>query len=175
MTKATPFATALSFSLRWEGGWSNHILDPGGATMCGVTQRTYDSWREARGLPIRTVEEIEAGEIRAIYYTRYWLAAACDKQPLPLSTAMFDFAVNSGPTRAIKSLQRILCVNDDGIWGPKTQAALDAIEDVNGLCEDLNDLREEFYMKIIAAKPRMGVFLKGWMNRLNALRKECSR
>jgi len=37
--------------------------------------------------------------------------------------AMVDFAVNSGPSRAIKFLQRILLVRQDGIIRPQTLAA----------------------------------------------------
>ena len=39
------FERALTFVLRWEGGYVDHPADPGGATNYGVTQRTYDAWR----------------------------------------------------------------------------------------------------------------------------------
>jgi hypothetical protein len=32
--------------------------------------------------------------------------------------------------------------------------------------------REDFYRQLTVKNPKLGVFLKGWMNRLNALRKE---
>ena len=33
---------ALVFTLAWEGGFTNHPLDPGGATNYGVIQSRYD-------------------------------------------------------------------------------------------------------------------------------------
>ena len=57
------FERALAVVLRFEGGWSNHPRDPGGATMKGVTQKVYDRWRSKRGEPtqsVRTITEVEA-------------------------------------------------------------------------------------------------------------------
>ena len=173
--KRTSFGKALDFTLQWEGGYSNHPEDPGGETMLGVTKRVYDAWRTSKGLPVRSVKEIEADELHSIYYNSYWIKAACHKMPEPLSTAVFDAAVNLGTGRAVRYLQRILCVNDDGIWGPKSQAALDAIEDIEGLCIDFNDMREDWYMKLVSARKGMAVFMKGWLRRLNALRKVCGQ
>lgn len=173
----TPFSQALTFTLKWEGGYSNNVADPGGETMMGVTKKVYDAWRTKQGLPIRSVKDIEATELHSIYYNGYWLASACDKMEPPLSTAVFDTAVNMGKDRAIRHLQRILCVHDDGIWGPQSQAALDAAtttaEDISGLTEDYIDLRDSFYHKLALAKPRLAVFLKGWLRRTAALRKTC--
>ena len=33
----------------WEGGWSNHPNDSGGATMKGVTYTTFCNYRKAKG------------------------------------------------------------------------------------------------------------------------------
>jgi hypothetical protein len=43
------FPAALAATLQYEGGYSNHPKDPGGATMRGVTQRVYDAWRRTAG------------------------------------------------------------------------------------------------------------------------------
>lgn len=171
----TPFTQALTFTLKWEGGYANNPNDPGGETMKGITKKVYDVWRIKHGLPTRNVREIETTELHSIYYNSYWLKASCHKMPLPLAVAVFDCAVNMGTSRAIRHLQRILCVHDDGIWGPKSQAALDAIEDIEGLCIDYNDLREDHYMNLVAARNSFSVFLKGWLRRLNALRKVCGQ
>jgi len=44
---SSAFETALPFVLRWEGGFVDHPADPGGRTNRGVTQRTYDAWRQS--------------------------------------------------------------------------------------------------------------------------------
>ena len=33
-------------------------------------------------------------------------------------------------------------------------------------------MREAYYRKLAATRPQLAVFLKGWLNRLNALRRE---
>ncbi|MFZ9616196.1 MAG: glycosyl hydrolase 108 family protein, partial [Fluviibacter sp.] len=38
------FSEALAHTLKHEGGWANHPNDPGGATMKGVTHRTYANY-----------------------------------------------------------------------------------------------------------------------------------
>jgi len=47
-----------------------------------------------------------------------------DDLPGGLDLAVFDFAVNSGPARAVKTLQRIVGVPADGVMGAMT---LDAV------------------------------------------------
>ncbi len=101
------FETALAFVLRWEGGYSDHPQDPGGATNYGITQRTYDAWRKRQGLPTRPVREISMEEVQAIYRDRYWKplpARYAEKDPA-LALALFDFAVNSGVGTARRALR----------------------------------------------------------------------
>ena len=58
------FERSLAVVLRFEGGWSNHPSDPGGATMKGVTQEVYDRWRAKRGEPKQSVRNITELEVR---------------------------------------------------------------------------------------------------------------
>ena len=64
-------------------------------------------------------------ETGAIYRARYWDAVAGDELPEGLDLAVFDFAVNSGPVRAVAYLQAALGVAQDGIVGPVTLGAVD--------------------------------------------------
>ena len=98
-----PFRLALEFTLRWEGGYSHHEKDPGGATNMGITQATYDHWRRGKGLSPQPVRGIAQDEVEQIYYENYWLRAGCDQtEPLGLAISVFDFAVNSGVATALR-------------------------------------------------------------------------
>lgn len=39
------FTRAITFILKWEGGFSDDPDDRGGRTNKGVTQKVYDTWR----------------------------------------------------------------------------------------------------------------------------------
>lgn len=165
------FAAALPFILRWEGGYVNHPADHGGATNKGVTQRVYDDWRARQGRPARDVKLLEETELQAIYESGYWIPPRCDLLSDPLDLVHFDTAVNAGPKRAVRFLQRAVGCGVDGDFGQQTQDAVgecDVATAVAAYC----DAREAFYRDIVARKPDQAVFLKGWLNRLNALRKE---
>lgn len=165
------FEAALPFILRWEGGFVDHPADPGGRTNKGVTQRVYDAWRRRQGQPQRDVKLIEDAEVHAIYESGYWIPPRCDLLAHPLDLVHFDTAVNMGPGRAVRFLQRAVGCDDDGDFGPGTERAVAAC-DAGSAVEKYCNVREAFYRQIVANKPSQGVFLKGWMNRLNSLRRE---
>lgn len=128
----TRFHECLALTLREESGevqlvggpyvrgrWSfmDHPRDPGGATMMGVTHRVYAAYLRSRGLPQKNVREVTDEEIEDIYHGNYWQLVAGDSLPRGLDLAVFDFAVNSGPHRAICKLQSVLGVKVDGQLG----------------------------------------------------------
>lgn len=156
------FNEALSLVLKHEGGYVNHPADPGGATNRGVTQHTYDTWRRRMGLAVRTVRKITDAEVAAIYRRDYWNAVRGDELPAGLDYAVFDFAVNSGPRRARQFLQRVLGVEDDGVFGPVTMAAIglaDPSRTAVRLCQ--NRLA---WLKRLPTWPTFG---RGWGRRVN--------
>lgn len=159
------FDAALALVLAHEGGYVNDPQDPGGATNRGITQGTYDLWRVDKSLPVRSVKLITPAEVMAIYKRRYWDAVCGDQLPAGLDYCLFDFAVNSGPRRAVTYLQRILGVPDDGKVGPVT---LDAAEHVpaKDLIEGVCNLRLAFLKK----QPHFPRFGKGWSRRVAEVR-----
>jgi lysozyme family protein len=165
------FVASLPFVLRWEGGFVNHPDDPGGATNKGVTQRVYDDWRRRRGLARQSVARLEEAEMHAIYEEGYWLPPGCDLLQRRLDLVQFDTAVNMGVGRAVRMLQATLGCGVDGDFGPVTRQAAETC-DLGRALPAYCAARESYYRRLAEARPRLRVFLKGWLNRLTALRQE---
>jgi lysozyme family protein len=172
------FIAALSDTLRYEGGYVNHPKDPGGATNLGITQAVYSEYCRRHGRAAQSVKNIAREEVESIYYTNYWLASCCHWMPGKLAQAVFDFAVNSGVKRALQYLQRIIGATDDGAFGERSLAAMNAYIRTKGednLVFEYLRQREAFFNEIARKRPSMRVFLKGWLNRVWSLRKKLLR
>lgn len=165
------FRESLPFILRWEGGFVDHPDDPGGRTNKGVTQKVYDGWRIQQGLSQGDVKLIEDHEVHRIYEADYWLPPRCDLLQRPLDLVQFDTAVNMGVGRAVRFLQGAVGCGVDGDFGAQTERAAAVCDPGTAIAAYCNT-REAFYRGLAEKKPKQKVFLKGWMNRLNALRKE---
>lgn len=127
LTEEQRFARCLDEVLRHEGGYADHPSDPGGATNLGVTRKTLARWRGVSPwwkLTKGQVQGLGRDEARKIYQALYWTPSKGPELPAGLDLALFDFAVNSGPPKAAKALQRELKVKPDGLIGPLTFEAL---------------------------------------------------
>lgn len=158
------YKPSLTLVLAHEGGFVNHPKDPGGATNKGVTQAVYDAWRKLKGYKLRSVKLITTDEVVAIYQRQYWRLVRGDDLPAGVDYAVFDFAVNSGVSRAIRYLQRLVGVDDDAIFGALTMAAvLDATrkneeELILNYCAN-----RMAFLKSLSTFPTFG---KGWTRRV---------
>ena len=146
--------------LKSEGGYVNNPADPGGMTNLGVTKATWENWvgresdeAEMRGL---TPEKVEP-----LYKKKYWDAVRGDELPPGISYLCFDFAVNAGAGRSIKTLQTAVGVTPDGGFGPMTMAAVQAVDPVE-LIERFSQAKEDFYRSLTT----FSTFGKGWLNRV---------
>jgi lysozyme family protein len=159
------FLSCLDVVLKNEGGYSNHPLDNGHATMKGVTQAVYDSYRAKNGDPFNAVIDITEEEIYEIYYTLYWQPMNIDRileADLVLHT--FDHGVNAGVRTSIKLLQRLIGVTDDGFIGSDS---LRAVREFNGnIVEEFIKRRKLFYITLVQKKPELRVFMRGWLSRI---------
>lgn len=160
----------MRFILKWEGGFVDDPADRGGRTNKGVTQKVYDAWRADAGKPAQDVKLITDAEVNAIYEQRYWRPARCESLRRKLDLVQFDTAVNMGTSRAVKILQTAVGASADGQFGPATQKACDAC-DVGTALIKYCEVREGLYRRFAQA-PGQAKFLKGWLNRLNDLRRE---
>ena len=167
------FDDCLDEVLRHEGGYVDHPSDPGGATNMGITRKTLARWRKMSpwwNLPkaaVRTLTRVEAAQI---YRAQYWDQTRCSSVPKGLDLALFDFAVNSGPDRAIRTLQTELGVTIDGRIGPLTIAAIDKRVNARG-AGSLIDAYCARRMSFLNQLKSFAVFGKGWTNRITSIRK----
>lgn len=145
------FRKAHEFTARWEGGYVNHINDTGGETNLGVTRRVWEAWCRERGLRVKPMRALVMADVLPLYEARYWPAAA--DLPWPLSGVAYDIAVNHGQKNLAYMLGKVATA------GTATARAFRLI-----------DVREQFFRDIVSARPDQGVFLKGWLRRVNAQR-----
>ena len=154
------FPTSLALVLQSEGNFINHPRDPGGMTNLGVTRNVWQEWVK------RDVDEAEMHSltpelVTPLYKARYWDACKCDDLPRGVDYAVFDAAVNMGPSRASKLLQAALGVTADGSIGRATIAAA-AAADPAELLDAFSQGKEAFYQSLATFQ----TFGKGWLNRV---------
>jgi lysozyme family protein len=159
--------------LKVEGGWSDHKNDAGGATMMGITKRTYEAWL-GRSVSKNELRNISKKEVLDIYKARYYdvnRTAQLDNEFVRL--ALFDQAVNRGPRTGAKLLQETCNLfgknlSVDGRVGNLTLAAANSI-DPKELGMDFVQKAQHGYVNIVKSKSSQMVFLSGWMNRTHVL------
>ena len=177
------FKTAKMKTLRWEGGITSpefQKADAGGETIMGVAK---NFWGDKYPGIFKRLDEIKAqannnikeinriafsdesflAEIEKFYKDNFWDVIKGDEiTDQSKAQALFDYAVNSGTSRAIKHAQEICGVTVDGKFGPATLKAInDKADFTNALC----DRRTRFFEEI-AKKGQNAKFLKGWLNRV---------
>lgn len=152
-----------------EGGYVDHPSDPGGATNMGITHKTLAAWR---GKPVtkQDVRNLKKDEALRIYKAQYWDAVRGDELPEGLDYAVFDYGVNSGPSRAIKELQRVLGVTADGVIGVQTLDAISRNSAVK-LIEGITARRLAF----VRGLKTYSTFGRGWDRRINDVARKASK
>ncbi|MBB5143939.1 glycosyl hydrolase 108 family protein [Desulfovibrio intestinalis] len=186
------FSIAHKFTATWEGGESDHPADGGGLTKYGASlaflkgvaaesQSNRDTLeRMGIRLPITRQVIIDLTETQAssLFRWQFWDRLKLDLIPLRPAVVLYDAAVNSGPAQSIKLAQRGYnrCVTYgqplvvDGIMGPATRAAM-KMADTDKALSAMLDEREKFFQTIGDKNPSQQVFLRGWINRVDALRR----
>ncbi len=161
------------FILSFEGGFSNHPNDKGGATNKGVTIATWrqvgydkdgDGDIDVDDLRLLTDTDVVERVMRPHYWNR-WKADQIKSQSI--ANLVVDWVWASGK-HGITNVQRVLGVKQDGIVGPKTLAALNN-SDQRALFDRILNERIAFIDRIISQTPSQAVFRKGWFRRLNAI------
>ncbi len=179
------FEKALKLVGLAEGGYSNNPLDAGGETICGIARNAnpdWDGWKmidlwKSRGVKNKDLDKLAKNDpqfmalVKALYRGKYWNKAQCPYVPELLKYPMFSCAVNCGYNVAIRLLQRAAGVKDDGIFGKITRTTCNSLPP-RQLCETFYTKWKDYYQAIVRNKPSQQVFLKGWLNRVDNVKKD---
>jgi lysozyme family protein len=173
------FAAAIEHVKKWEGGWVNDPNDPGGATNFGISLRMAladdevnvdmdgDGDEDEVDMKLLTWEVAQE-----IYRKKYWKYGAVENEKI--ATKLLDMGVNMGPGRSHRICQQALnsCggwnIKVDGAWGPATERAVNST-DPKLLLTMMTERHLDFYRNLVAEKPALKKFLKGWERRAQSI------
>ncbi len=122
----TVYDNAFTVVIGEEGGFTSIPADPGNWTggKCQVGQCNGTKFGiSAAAYPTIQIRDLTLDDAKSIYRRDYWEKVRGDELPPAIALLVFDAAVNSGSSRAIRWLQTSLRVVADGILGPVTMAA----------------------------------------------------
>jgi lysozyme family protein len=169
------FDLFLPMLLRFEGGFVDDPVDPGGATNKGITLKTFTgSARNLLGVEptldrLKNLTDDQAG---VIYKALYWNKIRGDEiGSQNLANIVCDFYVNAG-SHATKLLQSILNqmggnLTIDGEIGPTSIQALASV-DQGEVYRQYKQGRIAYYRNLVQEQPSLVRFLNGWLNRVNS-------
>lgn len=164
--KMEKFGRAFANLLKFEGGYTS---DPN-ETFCGIDRKFHAEWNgwewvDKEKLAGRTPKfciEIQPF-VATFYLVNFWTPLRCDEiQDEKIASYLFDFAVNSGHSDAIRAIQKVVATTVDGVIGQKTLAA------INTRKPDLTEFRVQrvlHYLTCILKKPTNIRFALGWIRR----------
>lgn len=150
---------AFDLLMQNEGGYVNDPDDSGGETKFGICKRSY---------PDEDIKNLTIDRAKEIYRRDFWLRAKCDRYPDALSVAVFDYAVNSGVSRAIKDMQAAMNLKADGVAGNQTIGAANRLP-LRPVLEAYLDKRLNFLTGLKGWKKYGG----GWGKRFQRVKKVC--
>ena len=159
------FIQAFERMIRNEGGYSLHEVpgDRGGQTYAGIARRRWPGWEGW--------EAIDSGQmpspdlVQAFYREHFWDAIRGDEiEDQRVAGTIFDFAVNAGTRTAVRLAQSVAGTTPDGIVGPKTLQAINAMDPAVFLPRYAL-AKIERYAAIASRDSSQRKFLLGWINR----------
>ena len=155
---------SLNLVLQSEGGFSDDPKDSGGRTNHGVTQSVWESW-VGRVSSEKEMRNLSIEDVTPLYKRKYWDACSCDLLPDGLDYLVFDFAVNAGVGRSLKTLQSCVDATMDGQIGKNTLGAVSTFP-VEVVIFKFSDEKVKFYESL----PTFSTFGKGWLDRVDRVK-----
>jgi lysozyme family protein len=154
------FEQCFALVLKHEGGYVDNPKDPGGATNLGCTKAVWEQY-VGHSVTKDDIKALTPSDVMPLYRKKYWDVIKGDDLPEGVDYAVFDLAINSGPSRAAKALQSAVGANPDGQIGPATLRALETAnprEVATKVCEAR--------LAFLQSLSTYATFGKGWSRRI---------
>lgn len=153
--------TAIQKTLTHEGAFVDNKFDHGGPTKYGITQMD---------MPGVSIKDITPDDAVAYYQEHYVKPLYVQINNQLLGEKLFDMGVLFGVGTAVKMLQISMSheirLVSDGAFGPNTLAAVNQSQ--IDLLPGYKATLIQHVVNIVSAKPDQGVFIHGWINRINS-------
>jgi lysozyme family protein len=183
------FSQAHKFVEQWEGFHDDDPDDPGGETLYGISRKNHPNWggwptwdanRRETEKQLSEDARRELHEWRDMFYRReFWHPLRLQEFPSRrLAIIVYQAAVNCGVRRVARWLQQSLNavagadIIVDGRVGNHTLHAVQVAFEKGyiRIVEDAVIAKQRQHYEFLAdGDPRLGKFLKGWMNRAKAV------
>ena len=156
---------------KYEGGYCWDKGDPGGPTKYGITcydlaehrgqkMSSMSTWAPiVRGMPLSEAEEI--------YAKKYAKKTRFNDLESGKDCVMFDYGVNSGPSRPIRAAQKMLGKTVNGVFNDNLVEAINEA-DTKWFISSMKEERLTF-MHNIRRGSMWKTFGRGWLARVNDL------
>lgn len=191
----TTFITWQRHLLKWEGrcipaegeslvhaydrcrdsAFADDPRDSGGATMMGITLRTYDAWRRAYRLQqtpatAEQLRQMPYEEWRQLIETCYWRMYAMHIVSFECLALVFADGIFMSGRAGIREMQRALGCEPDGIVGVKTRAAMRTRIRLRATARNISGEVLTGRLARLQGLSRWQTFGRGWTNRIEDLR-----
>lgn len=160
------------FVLSWESPkYTNRKSDRGGATKYGITLATWKKvGYDKNGDGVINAEDVKLltkSDYDRVFKRNYWDVCMADKiNNQSVANLLVDFAYNSGCSKAIRKIQKVVGVITDGIMGKNTLAAINGYKQGQWVLFDKLKVERIAYLNdIVKNDPGQDVNLRGWMRR----------
>jgi lysozyme family protein len=171
---------SLKLMFGHEGGYSSAKTDKGNyfkgvlvGTKYGIIGATLAASRGVSKITATDMKTLTLAEAETIYRKSYWPQSGGDLLPAGLDYAAFDFGVNSGPPKAVKTLQQVLGFKGgdvDGWIGVETMRRVNEYPGgVKQLIRDYCDARMAFLRSLKNPKTGFPVNGRGWTIRVTGI------
>lgn len=187
MTPYQSFQQALTITLEHEGVDSDHPLDPGGQTYCGISRVYWPNWPgweiiDHDGFDDEITRRLLDRLVHEFYQTEFWQRVKGDEisaRSPAIAAELFDTAVNRGVHAAVVVLQQALNllngnqvyyqdIIEDGRPGPRTIVTLQRYlkgSPESRLLKVMNALQANHYIDQMRRFPQKEKF-RGWFDRV---------
>lgn len=136
------------------GNWT------GGKVGVGVLKGTKYGIA-ASAYPNLDIRNLTLQDVTPIYKRNYWDKVRGDDLPVGVDLTVFDYGVNSGPSRSVKELQRVVGAHVDGKMGAATLLAA-AGKNGQTVIQSVNARRMSFLRGLAI----WNTFKNGWTRRV---------
>jgi len=170
------FNLSIGVILKFEGGWVNNPVDPGGETNWGISMlmvRREGMTPAELGIPDfnpGSMKLMTVDTAKKIYKKFFWDKFQYEKiYNQNVATKIFDVGVNCGPGRSHRMAQKAAnqcgqSLKEDGILGPNSFAGINACDPALFL-KAMAAEQLAYYTALVMAKPALRIFLNNWTRR----------